>query len=125
MEKPTSLRVLLCEDEVLIRMTSVDLLESMGMTVIEAGSAREALDHLADQPVDVLITDIGLPDLSGLDLAIETRKARPALPIIFATGDRYVEGSEALERVKVLGKPYTDMDLIGAIHELTRFRRKP
>ncbi len=79
------LRILLCEDEQLIRMLLVDTLSQQGHCVVEASSARAALQHDLDS-VDVLITDIGLPDGSGVDLARAVRIRRPDLPVIYATG---------------------------------------
>ena len=79
------LRILLCEDEQLIRMLLVDTLSQKGHCVIEASSSRAALQHDLDS-IDVLITDIGLPDGSGVDLAHAARIRRPDLPIIYATG---------------------------------------
>jgi len=79
------LRILLCEDEQLIRMLLTDTLTHKGHHVIEAASAKAALQHDLDS-VDVLITDIGLPDGSGADLAHAVRLRRPNLPVIYATG---------------------------------------
>jgi len=80
-----SLRILLCEDEQLIRMLLTDTLSQEGHSVVEASSAKAALQHDLDS-VDVLITDIGLPDGSGVDLARAVRIRRPDLPVIYATG---------------------------------------
>ncbi len=79
------LRILLCEDEQLIRMLLADTLSQKGHHVVEASSAKAALQHDLDS-VDVLITDIGLPDGSGVDLAHAVRIHRPDLPVIYATG---------------------------------------
>ncbi|MFC5437494.1 response regulator [Rhodanobacter umsongensis] len=79
------LRILLCEDEQLIRMLLADTLSHKGHHVFEASSAKTALQHDLDN-VDVLITDIGLPDGSGIDLAQAVRIRRPNLPVIYATG---------------------------------------
>jgi len=86
-EMPTlpPLRILLCEDEQLIRMLLADTLSQHGHCVVEASSAKAALQHDLDS-VDVLITDLGLPDGSGVDLARAARIRRPDLPIIYATG---------------------------------------
>lgn len=114
-----SLTVLLCEDEPIIMMTSVDMLQDAGMTVVEAGSGEEALKQLAASRIDVMVTDIGLPGMSGLELVIETRKRLPELPVIFSTGATTIPGAEALTKITILAKPYTEEELIGAIRKAT------
>lgn len=114
-----SLTVLLCEDEPIIMMTSVDMLQDAGMTVIEAGSGEEALKQLAASRIDVMVTDMGLPGMSGLELVIETRKRLPELPVIFSTGATTIAGAEALTKITILAKPYTEEELIGAIRKAT------
>lgn len=114
-----SLTVLFCEDEPIIMMTSVDMLQDAGMTVIEAGSGEEALKQLAASRIDVMVTDMGLPGISGLELVIETRKRLPELPVIFSTGATTIAGAEALTNITILAKPYTEEELIGAIRKAT------
>ena len=79
------LRILLCEDEQLIRMLLIETLSHEGHHVVEATSAKVALQQDLDS-VDVLVTDIGLPDGSGVDLVHAARIRRPDLPVIYATG---------------------------------------
>ena len=89
---PAQGRVLLVEDDVLIRMMTAEMLENIGLSVLEASSAGEALDILKDQLVDILLTDVGLPGISGIDLAARARSENPALRIVFATGNNSVPG---------------------------------
>lgn len=91
---PRKIKVLLCEDEPLILMALVDLLNEFGMEALEAGNEGEALAILSSNEVDVFVTDVGLPDVSGLELAIQARNLKPDLPIAFSTGDRHVEGAD-------------------------------
>ncbi|MEQ8268036.1 MAG: response regulator [Parvibaculum sp.] len=100
------LTVLLCEDDVLIRMNTAEMLESEGLTVIEAGTAGEALEAMRSGTADILIADVGLPDMSGLDLALQLREGFPTLPIIFATGHNNVAGADSLALCAVVPKPY-------------------
>ncbi len=101
-----TLTVLLCEDDVLIRMNMAEMLESEGMAVIETGTAREALEAMKSGTVDILIADVGLPDMSGADLAVKLRESSPTLPIIFATGHNDVPGAESMPFCAVVSKPY-------------------
>lgn len=85
-DKPLS--ILLVEDDVLIRMNTADMLTDMGHSVLEAGSAAEASVVLEGQPTpDVLITDVQLPGMSGIELAAQMRDTYPDMGVIFATGN--------------------------------------
>jgi PAS domain S-box-containing protein len=108
---PSSIRVLFCEDEALIRISTADYLQDFGFTVVEAGTGREALEAMDGAAIDILVTDVHLPDMNGLDLLHRIRDGHPDLPVIFATGDMHVPGSEALERASLITKPY-DYDLL-------------
>ncbi|MGK6312170.1 PAS domain-containing protein [Neorhizobium sp. DT-125] len=105
--------VLLVEDEALIRISTADFLQDSGMNVVEAGSGKEALGTAGSHPVDILVTDVHLPEMSGLELALKVRETLPHLPVIFATGDRDVPGLEALGQTSLITKPY-DYDLLAA-----------
>lgn len=110
--------VLVCEDDVLIRTDLAEGLREAGCKVLEAGSAQSALDLLKTESVALLITDIGLPDRNGEDLAQDARAANPDLPVIFATGKGEVDSAAKLGNCKVLIKPFRDIDLIDAIAPL-------
>ncbi len=103
-------RVLLVEDEALVRMTTADLLGEFGYEVVQAGSGGEALAVLGPG-IDVMMADLGLPDMDGLDLAARARERRPGLRVIIASG-RTLEGGSAYI---VLGKPYDEASLRAAL----------
>jgi len=70
-----------------VRRGLKDLLAESGDIVVqgEAGNGRELLDQLSDQPWDVVVLDINLPDRSGLDLLTEVKRLRPELPVLILT----------------------------------------
>ncbi|WP_286192338.1 response regulator [Roseomonas genomospecies 6] len=104
------LRVLLVEDDALIRLVTVEMLTSLGHSVIEAGTAEEALSIEEGQAVDVLLTDLTLPGLSGDGLAAALRRRDPALPVVYASGaDRAPDGGVHLP------KPYDAAALAEAL----------
>jgi len=110
-------RVLVVEDEMLIRMLAVDMLFDLDLAADEAGTAREALDHLhaADSDYALVFMDIGLPDQRGDDLIRDIRKTHPALPLLVASGEEQTELKSRLDSfspIAFLGKPY-DMDQLG------------
>ncbi len=108
------LRVLVVEDEVLLRLSVMDMLADMGHEGLEAANARQALACIAGrEPIDLMLADIGLADMNGRDLAREVRKLRPGLAVIFASGrtlgDAHEPGGDA--RMRYLAKPYRHDDL--------------
>jgi CheY-like chemotaxis protein len=80
-------KVLVVEDVALIRMSTIDMVEQLGLETLEAGSAPEAIEILTAEPrVDVLLTDLGLRGMSGRELADEAKKINPDILIVIASG---------------------------------------
>ncbi|MGC4009566.1 MAG: response regulator [Pseudomonas sp.] len=105
---------LLCEDEPLIRMLTTDMLEDFGLRVVETGSLKEALGAL-DDAIDVLVTDLRLPDGSGIDLVTAARERFGDLPVVIASGDRL---TLELTRAATITKPYDAAALKAAIGQV-------
>jgi CheY-like chemotaxis protein len=104
--------LLVVEDEVLIRMSVSDFLRNAGFTVVEAGSAREALAVLKVRPdVALVVTDIHMSgDMEGVELIREIRKSFPAIKVITASAYRNTEPVEA-----TVTKPYSLDRLLAVI----------
>lgn len=79
------LRVLLVEDNEMVRFSMDAMLSDLGYVVAAAGDADEAMGLAKDGP-DVLVTDLGLPGMDGVTLARRLRAARPALRVVVASG---------------------------------------
>jgi CheY-like chemotaxis protein len=80
-------KVLVVEDVMLIRMATVDMIEQLGFQALEAGDGAEALAALRKNPdIETLLTDLGLPGMSGRRLVEEARRFRPGLKVIIASG---------------------------------------
>ena len=103
--------VLLVEDDDLIRLTTTEMLSDIGCKVKEARTAQEALKILEEQPVDILLTDVGLPGVSGLQLARDVHARRPDLRVVLATGDSGVKSEAARLGAIFIVKPYTPASL--------------
>ncbi|TWT13801.1 response regulator [Reyranella sp. CPCC 100927] len=116
-------RILVVEDEVLVRMTLTDTLEDFGFTVEPVGSASEAMDKVADLRgrIDAAILDVGLPDRTGDALAVDLRALYADLPIVIATG---YEDGELRERFKgdrlvtFFAKPYNSAEVVPVLRSL-------
>ncbi len=113
-------RVLVVEDEFLIRMTLAEALGDEGFEVLEAESGDVALPMLvADPTIRLLLTDIQLPGvLNGRMLAQRARERSPHLPIIYMTGQP--DPGDAPSALDVfISKPYTLNDICDAARRLT------
>jgi CheY-like chemotaxis protein len=98
------LRILYVEDNDLVREITLEILSSH--TVVAVASAEEALELFEPDAFDVVVTDISLPAMSGLELAREILRRAPTFPIIIATGYNVPGDKFALgERARVITKP--------------------
>jgi CheY-like chemotaxis protein len=112
-------RILLVEDNELIRMTTSDMLEELGCRVLEAGSAEKALTILEDEQIDVVVTDLGLPGMSGEDFSREVRRRWPDIGIVFATGMNSGPGLDDPSRTALLPKPHGVEELRQALEAVS------
>jgi PAS domain S-box-containing protein len=108
--------VLLVDDEELIRTSTAQMLADMGYTVIEMDSARDALAHLADPRIDLLITDHLMPGMSGTELAREAQAKRPSLPILIISG--FAEVEDIAPDLPRLMKPFRAAELAAGLASL-------
>ncbi|MFJ2386908.1 response regulator [Pseudomonas koreensis] len=99
--------ILVVEDDDIVRFLIIDVLEELEFRVLEAADGNEALKTLGnlDQHIDLMMTDHGLPDMDGLQLADKARELRPGLPILFASG--YAESIDVPGDMHVIGKPFS------------------
>ena len=109
-----SLRILAVDDDPIVLLNTATTLSDMGHHVLQAESGPAALDVLASEPVDLLLTDYTMPRMTGAELIDKAREARPDLKVIIASGFASVPEGRALG-VPRLAKPFSDVDLAGAI----------
>jgi signal transduction histidine kinase len=115
-------RLLLVDDDALIRVSAAELLEDLGHVVIEAASGDAALEALrSGTPVDLVITDQAMPGMTGTDLARHIRQDWPDLPIVLVTG--YADLPPGVDSgLPRLTKPYLQEQLEAEIARLTAGR---
>jgi CheY-like chemotaxis protein len=114
--------ILVVDDDAPVRRTLVGLLRASGQEVVEAASGAEALARLATMPVDLVLTDLGMPDITGWDVARAAKTRNPALPVVLLTGWGDHVATEAPPGVhvdRVLTKPVSRHVVLGLIAELT------
>ena len=115
-------RVLVVDDEPLVRQTLGSLLRSAGHTVIEADCGASALDLLDRTPVDCVLTDLGMPGMTGWEVARSIQGRSSPVPVLLLTGwAEPTDGDPANDGVsRILTKPIERADLLQAIAEATR-----
>jgi PAS domain S-box-containing protein len=112
------MRILLVEDDEMIRVSTAELLRTFDFDILEAEGEQEAKRILSEHAIDVMLTDVGLAGKSGVDLAMDVCHERPDLRVIFLTGYDLVltpEQRKVLPHAISLRKPYEILDLIDAV----------
>jgi len=111
-------RILLVEDEEAVRRLTTQLLQAQGYEVVEAAGPSQALELAADTAIDLLATDITMPDMDGTELAARLRDRRPGLPVLFLSGYPRVASLDAAlapAQTSFLQKPYDLKELALAV----------
>ena len=118
-DSPQQLRILVVDDDPLVAFGLTELLRDEGHQPVEAASAREALDKLAAQPFDVVVTDETMPDMTGRELARIVRQKWPEVGVVLSTGYTDLKDAEALPR---LDKPFRPAQIRAALAQAARRR---
>jgi signal transduction histidine kinase/CheY-like chemotaxis protein len=110
--------ILVVDDDPLIAMSTVDMLEDLGHTVIEANCGKQALAIVdAGQSLDLMMTDQAMPGMTGIELARRVREKRPDLPVLLATGYADLPAGQTSDLPR-LSKPYHQSQLQSEIERL-------
>ncbi|UJW84727.1 hybrid sensor histidine kinase/response regulator [Devosia sp. SL43] len=122
---PQASVILVVDDDALINMNTVDMVQDLGHTVLEAYSGKEALAILdSGKRIDALITDYAMPGMTGVELANRARERFPDLPILLATGYADLPSGTTTDLPR-LAKPYQQADLATQISRLLAGRVAP
>ncbi|MCD1637608.1 PAS domain-containing protein [Pseudomonas stutzeri] len=100
------LRILFVEDDPTLRMLTGEVLTELGHRVEVSETAEEALGFLDRQPFDVLLTDVGLAGMSGIDLARQAGARHPELALVIASGYAVSPAEVGIDRLRTMIKPY-------------------
>jgi FixJ family two-component response regulator len=112
--------VFVVDDDLSVREGLERLLKAVGWRVQTFPSAQEFLAHRKENVPSCLVLDVGLPDLSGLDLQKQIMEANKEIPIVFITGHKDVPTSVRAMKagaVEFLVKPFSEQDLLDSIQE--------
>lgn len=114
-------RILLAEDDDSMRRFLVKALEKAGFEVVSFGNGVEAYQRLKEEPFTLLLTDIVMPEMDGIELARRASELDPDLKIMFITGFAAValnSEEKATKDAKVLSKPFHLRDLVQEIERM-------
>ena len=116
--------VLVVDDEEEIRTVLREVLEWAGHQVTEARTGAEGLQRYREAPVDVVITDILMPEISGLELIKALRESFPTAKIVAISGSgaQMLDMATQLGAHRVLAKPFKRQELLDAVHEVAESR---
>jgi CheY-like chemotaxis protein len=114
-----STTILFVDDDDEVRAPLAAQVRVDGFRVLEARNTPEALRVLAQEHIDVLFTDVVMPEPDGIELAERARHLQPHIRVIFATG-YLLRAATADKMGKLLFKPVRAKDILGALGELMR-----
>ncbi len=114
------LRILLAEDDESMRVYLTRALERVGYSVVAVDRGTAALPLLESEPFDLLLTDIVMPEMDGIELAQKAAVIAPEMRVMFITGFAAValKAGKSAPNAKVLSKPFHLRDLVAEVDRL-------
>jgi CheY-like chemotaxis protein len=102
--------ILIADDDPILREVVINILQEPGYMVVGAADGYEAIRILADRHVDLIIADVRMPGLDGMQLGLQAKVMRPRLHVIYITG--FAESAKKVRGGRVLQKPVRAAELI-------------
>jgi len=116
--------ILIIDDEVQIRELLGQMLTREGYDVVHASDGKEGMKACREQSIDLIITDIIMPEKDGIEMILELRHDFPALKVIAISGggrlgpDGYLEMARKLGAHRTFFKPFNRKEILDAVQEL-------
>lgn len=120
----TMARIVVIDDEASIRQLAARVLEIAGHEVVTASDGAEGLEIISSDAQDLVITDLVMPNVSGLEVIRQVRARWPELPIIAISGGERLGVGNLLDPATELGahralaKPFSRQELLAAVNDL-------
>jgi CheY-like chemotaxis protein len=121
--------ILVIDDDAVLRRVITLALERIGHSVVRCENGRKAIEYLARQNADLLITDIVMPEMDGVETVRAARQLKPELPILAISGGGSFDPQDYLGIAQVFGanavlpKPFRPAELIEKVAELLEPKR--
>lgn len=118
--------VLLIDDDMFVRSTLEDTLIEAGYSVTAFADGREAVRRLADLRADLVVTDLLMPNIDGVELIRQLRSQKPGLKILAISGGGPNIGLQLLDIAGKMGanrtlpKPFSPLEFVEAVRALER-----
>ena len=116
-------RILLVDDHKNTRILVNELLSSVGYRVLEAKDGKEAMGLIEIGPIDLVMTDLKMPKMDGIQLTRAIRRIRPDLPIIVYSAHRFIDTAPAALKAganEYLAKPFLRTKIEQAVERLLK-----
>jgi two-component system, cell cycle response regulator CpdR len=114
-------RILYVEDNEIVREVTAELLAQDQRQIVACATAEEALEEFAKQPFDVVVTDVSLPVMSGIELARSILSSKPHMPIIVASGYDLDFGIENWgDNVRSIIKPFEALEIEALMDKIVK-----
>ena len=124
-------RLLLIEDDASLRRMLAQMLTRVGFTVSEARNGRVAIKVLTETPIDIVVTDMIMPEMEGVETIRFLRREYPAIKIVAISGggissaESYLEIAKKIGAHRTLAKPFMPDELMAAIREALAVQENP
>ncbi|NEJ19593.1 response regulator [Rhizobium leguminosarum] len=116
------LKLLLVEDDAFIRLDTAEILQDLGYDVIEADSGERGVEIIGHTSIDIIVTDVGLPGMSGPAFAAKARETFPSVGLVFATGNSSLPDANRFSGSVLLSKPFSSTALEKAVQTAVQQR---
>ncbi|MDX1493191.1 MAG: response regulator [Longimicrobiales bacterium] len=113
--------ILVVDDDDRLRRDITALLRRSGYRVTEAGTGKEAVRLLEESGMDLIVTDINMPDMDGIELIVSVSRQQPPTPVVAISGGGYMPrelllaNADLLGAVETIAKPFEASDLLDAV----------
>jgi len=116
-------RILLVDDDKNTRFVLTQLLGTMGYLVFEAKDAEDAMKWVEIGPIDLVMTDLKMPKIDGIELTRAIKRTKPKLPVIVYSGNRYMDTARVALKAgadEYVAKPFLDIKIRQVVERLLK-----